>query len=274
MDKYGIIGFPLSHSFSPHIHNLAFNNLSINANYEILSIKPNVFESEIKKLKKSDYRGFNITIPYKQKIIPFIDEIDPLAKKVNAVNTILKKDNKWFGYNTDIYGFLKPLEKSITSIKSVLVIGAGGAASAVCFSLLRYRNISLLSILNRSVEKAQRLAYQLKKEYDLNINAGSLEVGSDLIFDLIINTTNVGMGNLIDINPFNISNNSHKKTVVYDLIYNPECTQFLKLAHHNGLKTINGLEMLIGQAMKSFSIWTNREFPPNLLKNENFYKKE
>lgn len=273
MDKYGIIGFPLEHTFSPQIHNPAFEKLRIDASYDTILINPEFFDREILKLKASDYKGFNITIPYKQKIIRYIDEVDPLAQKINAVNTIVKKGEKWVGYNTDPYGFIMPIAETVKTLRSVLVIGAGGAAHAVCFSLLQYSNIKLLTIINRSMDKAKALKEKFKQLYNIKVEAGSLHFKSNKHFDLIVNTTNVGMGSLIDKNPFHIAENHHPKSIVYDLIYNPAQTLFLKEAVERDLAVLNGLEMLIGQAMKSFQIWTGEVYPKKILNREIFYRK-
>ena len=185
MDKYGIIGFPLGHTFSPQIHNPAFKTLNIDAIYEKLPINPDSFNNDILKLKTGNYNGFNVTVPFKQRIIPFIDQIDPLAQKINAVNTILKKDGTWLGFNTDIYGFGEPITKYLPSIKSALVVGAGGTSRAVCFFLME-NNLKTLTIINRNIEKAQNLKNVLEDEYKKEITVYPLNHEIDNKFDIII----------------------------------------------------------------------------------------
>lgn len=274
MDKYGIIGFPLDHSFSPEIHNRAFNYLKINACYEKYEIPFQHFKESVLQLKTSATKGFNVTVPYKQEIIPYLDEIEPLAKKVGAVNTIQKSGNKWIGFNTDLYGFLLPLKDHLKSIASVLIIGAGGAANAVCFALLNEINIKVFDISNRTERKAVDLSRKLEKEFDIRFGLPNLNeaVKNSNKYDLIVNTTNVGMGNLIDKNPISIPTLTHNSTIVYDLIYNPKQTLFLESAQELNLKTINGFPMLIGQAKKSFKIWTGQDYPGQIITEELFYK--
>lgn len=276
MDKYALIGYPLSHSFSPQIHNLAFKELGIAGNYEILQIEPDSFDLKILQLKSSPYKGFNITVPYKKNIIPFLDAIDPLAEKVNAVNTIKKDNGKWVGFNTDLFGFLKPIKERLATLKSILVIGAGGAANAVCFALMESTPVEFLTILNRTQKNADILKSILVAELNKNmvIKTGNLTDKIAGKFDLIINTTSAGMGNLKTVIPYDFSDNFTKNTVVYDLIYNPKKTLFLKMAHECNLFFLNGLEMLIAQAQKSFEIWTGKEFPDNFLDKDIFYKND
>ncbi|NOG43984.1 MAG: shikimate dehydrogenase [Calditrichaeota bacterium] len=272
MDKYGIIGFPVKYSFSPKIHNPAFKHLALNAEYKRYEIPPDIFTDEILKLKKANIKGLNVTVPYKQKILSFLDETDPLAAKVGAVNTIKKKGSKWIGYNTDLYGFLLPLRNYFDTIQSVLVIGAGGAANAICFALIDKLKLNILDILNRSKERAELLKEKLESHLNPEIKILSKSQNdNNLKYDLIVNTTNVGMANLKNEIPFNIQNNVHDKTIIYDLIYNPEHTLFLQAAQKLNLTTINGLDMLIGQAKKSFEIWTGQKFPDQVIDRNIFY---
>ncbi len=272
MRKYGVIGYPLGHTFSPQIHNPAFKALGIEATYEVYQIQPDKFNETVTGLKAGQCSGFNVTVPYKQKVIPFIDEIDPVAQRVNAVNTIKKADGKWYGYNTDLFGFLFPIENYLKNIKSVLIIGAGGAANAVCFALLDSANIKHMTIANRTIENANALKNSLDKTYNTEIETTSLEHESDKKYELVVNTTSVGMGQTQNQNPYNLLNSYTDKTVVYDLIYNPEKTELLKQAELFKLKAINGLDMLIAQAAKSFFIWTGKEFPNHVIDKRIFYK--
>jgi len=196
-----------------------------------------------------------------------------LAKQANAVNTIHKKNNLWYGYNTDIDGFIRPIKSIIKSISNVLVIGAGGASNAICFSLLQYSGIKSLTILNRTVGKARKIKEILENHYTVEIVSESLNYKNQTQFDLIVNTTSVGMGSSQNETPFDFSDNCHSKTIVYDLIYNPEKTLFLSNAESHGLTFINGLEMLVGQAEKSFKIWTGDNYPEKILTRDIFYKK-
>lgn len=264
MKKYGIIGYPVGHSFSPTIHNTAFKHYSVNAEYSKIEIEKSVFDSKIIELKKENWNGFNVTSPYKKQIIPHLDELETICSRIDAVNTIkIDKNGNWEGYNTDYIGFIKPIQSFLDKIDTCLLIGAGGAAQAVGFSLLEFSTIRKFVVIDLVKKHAETLIHKLKsfsvKEYEIidfkmiNDIAGS--------FDLIVNMSPVGMGSLKDQSPLSIINISHSDTIVYDLIYNPSQTLFLKEAKEVGLKTINGLPMLIGQAEESFKIWTGKKFP-------------
>ena len=264
--KYGIIGFPLAHSFSPKIHNRAFKAYGIAAEYLKIEIPPERFESVISDFKKENRAGFNVTIPYKTKILPFLDELDARAQQIGAVNTILvSEEGKWIGFNTDYIGFLKPIIEFKDSLKKCLVLGAGGAARAVSIGIASGLTARELIIANRTLEKAQTLTESISSFQTLKTSSCQIKAIPADQFDLIVNTTSVGMGKqgnktIIDIRPF-----SHSKTIVYDLIYNPAETLFLKTARKAGLTTINGLPMLVYQAEEAFKIWTGRGFTKELL---------
>ncbi len=264
--KYGIIGFPLSHSFSPKIHNQAFADLKISAHYEKIEIPPKQFNPKIETLKKESWSGFNVTVPYKTAIIPYLDKLDEAAKHIGAVNTIRVLDyGKWQGFNTDYKGFLKPIDAFKGALKTCLVLGAGGAARAVSIGIVSGLAAQELTIANRTLKKAEELTGRLLSNQTLKCYPCQIEAIPAGQFDLIVNTTSVGMGarekqNILDVRPF-----AHSKTLVYDLIYNPSETQFLKTARQTGLKTLNGLPMLVYQAEEAFSIWTGKRFPDKLL---------
>ncbi len=270
MKKFAIIGYPLEHSFSPKIHNAAFSELGISAVYEKFEIAPDQFKETIPKIKNGDWYGFNVTIPYKQSIIPFLDAVEPVTKKIGAVNTIrVRGDGSWLGFNTDYQGFLHPIAGNLKNFKKVIMIGAGGAARAVAFGLLSHCTPEELAILNRSLENARALAGHLSEFDKTKVTIQKTDDTGALHFkaDLIINTTSVGMGSrsgalIIDPVPF-----CKMKTIVYDLIYNPAETRFLRRARQAGFKTINGLPMLLGQAAEAFKIWTGRNFPERVLKD-------
>ena len=269
-DKYCIIGYPLGHSLSPAIHNAAFNDLGINARYESFEINPKDFKTKIQELKSSEMKGFNITVPYKEKIFPYLDEVEELTRQIGAVNTVLKvKDDYWKGYNTDYIGFLAPVREKLHQMQSALIIGAGGAARAVCFGLISEARLKKLTIVNRTPEKADKLKDEVNRygfcpvsSFDINNSAAYGER-----YDLIIQTTSVGIGKDNLHIPLNPVSHSHQATIVYDLIYNPAETAFLRIARHHGLKTINGWSMLTEQARQAFIIWTGKDFPVSMNKN-------
>jgi len=243
MKKYGLIGFPLAHSFSKQYFSAKFENENIkNTCYELIPLQDISLFQEI--IKNEVYSGYNVTIPYKQSIIKYLDFLDDTAKEINAVNTIKVFNNRLTGYNTDVYGFeksLKPLLKPWH--KSALILGTGGGSKAVEY-VLKKLNINLLFVSRNPVNK-----YQIKYS-DINeqiINS----------HHLIINCTPVGMYPHIDnapLIPYKLLTNKH---LLFDLVYNPEITMFLKSGKENGAETINGLKMLHLQAEKSWEIWNS-----------------
>ena len=265
--RYAIIGFPLKHSFSPFIHNRAFNDLKINAQYEKIEILPEQFEQEMVRLKHANIAGFNVTIPFKERILPYVDYLSPDAGEIGAVNTVKRVDGQWQGFNTDWIGFLKPLEAQANEIESCLMLGAGGAARGVLYALLQLTGLQTILIANRTPQRAKELMRGFTAVNKVNIEVIDLERLKTLQkqFDLIVNTTSVGMlgheaGPLVD--PLKIA---HSQTLVYDLIYNPPNTPLLERAGQAGLKIINGLPMLIFQAEAACKIWTGYKYPERTL---------
>jgi len=272
MQKYGLIGRTLKHSLSPEIHNSAFQKLNLNARYHTIEIDPDDFDRMIVQLKKEDYSGFNITIPYKSRIMAFLDRVDSDAQIVAAVNTIYVHQGEWHGFNTDIQGFLAPLSNLHLHIKNCIVLGSGGAARAVIFALIKYIKPEKIIISCRNTANGEKLQKQFLP-YLKNISclvdhlAGiGKEIGTA---DLIINTTPVGMSPDISDSPLKFGYRAQKGAVFYDLIYNPTQTKFLAEAKGagEGILTINGMSMLLSQAAKSFELWTGRKFPYDEIKS-------
>jgi shikimate dehydrogenase len=265
--KYGIIGYPLGHSISPQIHNMAFEYHKINGSYEKIEILPENFDNEINRLKSENWSGFNVTIPYKELILKYVDEIDPISKVIGAINTIKRmEDDTWAGYNTDYIGFLNPIRNAQNDISSCLILGAGGSARAVCFGLVTQFKIDELVIINRTKKRAEQLKNDLHSIQAQNVTIGDFDALQKINekFDLIVNTTSVGMGKMSGQMPINPTFYSKNDTIVYDLIYNPMKTAFLITAEGKVKKCINGLAMLISQAEASFKIWTNIDFSGGL----------
>jgi len=273
MINYGVIGYPLDHSFSPQIHNTALEYYGFNSEYLKVEITENNFNQTIQKLKREEWGGFNVTIPYKKKIIPYLDELDPLCERIGAVNTIqIVRKGYWKGYNTDYRGFLNPIDKVLSQLNSCFIIGAGGATHAIGFGLLEFSNINHIVLVNRTLSRGKELLNKFKNykliKYEL-YELGQI-VNLNKKFDIIINTTSIGMGNQTGRVPLDPTLFSSEKTIVYDLIYNPSKTEFLKKAESKNLHTINGLQMLIGQAAESFKIWTGKSFPDEILSKLDF----
>ncbi len=264
--RFAIIGFPLGHSLSPLIHNTAFKHRKISGLYSKLEIAPQVFESTIEKLKKENWHGFNITIPFKERILPLLSKIDPDALRIGAVNTVHCTSNGWVGYNTDWLGFLKPLENRDILPKNCLVLGAGGAARAVAFGLLKLSSVQTLVIANRTPAKAKQLQHDFN-DYRLQAISLSQLDALNTQFDLVVNTTSVGMKGKEARTIINLKKVTHLRSIIYDLVYNPLKTVLLNQATAFGLQTIEGLEMLVFQAEAAFKIWTGKSFDENLLKH-------
>jgi shikimate dehydrogenase len=252
--KYGVIGNPLSHSLSPLLHNFWFKKHNIKANYSLIEIKEDQIEEIVNKIKKEELQGINVTVPYKQAVIPFLDLIINDAKETSSVNTIyLNNEKKVVGENTDVYGFnssfIKKLNNENLLEKKILILGAGGVTPSIIYSLKK-KKIEKIYISNRTVEKAQ----SIKAKFPFieiilweNINDISLEM------DVIINTTSLGMKNGSD---FKQEIKKIKpKLIYYDVIYNPLETKLLKNFKEKEIRTFNGLDMFLYQGQKSFCLW-------------------
>jgi len=269
--RFAIIGFPLQHSVSPRLHNRAFKDYGMKATYEKMPIPPEEFEARILQLKREDWGGFNVTIPFKERIIPLLDGVEKTARAIGAVNTIKCDRGRWLGFNTDWLGFLRPIEWKLDDFKHCLILGAGGAARAVAFALIRLKNVKSLIIANRTMHRAELLVNDLQRfGSTASISAAhlnSLMPFSQQKFDLIVNSTSVGMNDplatpVIDPKPL-----AHSKTLIYDLIYKPPETGLLKRAKKLGLRTLNGYAMLVHQANAAFEIWTGKPYLPVTLKS-------
>jgi len=253
-NKYGIIGKPLSHSLSPLLHNFWFKKYNIKASYSLLEIEADQIEVVLNKIKKRELKGINVTTPYKQAVIPFLDLVINDSKKTSSVNTIyLNSENKIVGENTDVYGFdcsfIKKLEDKNLVEKSFFIVGAGGVAPSVIYALAK-KNIKKIFITNRTIAKAENI----KKIFPFvkiilweNINS----IAQDM--DIIINATSLGMKNGKDFNE--VIKKFKPGVVYYDVIYNPLETTMLKNFKEKKIKTFNGLEMFLYQGQKSFYLW-------------------
>jgi len=268
MQNFGVIGYPLTHSLSPQIHNFAFQKLGIDAIYKKIEISPEIFKKEILNLKNSDVDGLNVTIPHKLSIISFLDEIDPDARVIGAVNTVVRKGNRWIGYNTDVSGFLSPLQRYKNEVTNCLILGTGGAARAVLFALAEYLNPDSITVVGRPEDKPSVLSTEFGTLFKniMFYHHSLTKLEPDLsAFNLIVNATPLGTFPVIDQTPLPQLKKLSDKTIVYDLVYNPYKTTFLNDAIKAGknIIVINGIKMLIQQAASAFKLWTNQEMPVN-----------
>ena len=251
MNKYLVIGNPISHSLSPKLHNYWFKQTKIEAEYEKRKLNDTDLGNVILEMKENKINGLNVTIPFKNKIIPFLDDLTYESRVTQSVNTIYLEEDKVVGHNTDIYGFKKSLEKvnfDLTN-KSIFILGAGGVVPSIIFALNEMK-VSEIFLSNRTKEKAENL----KKMF---ANLKVLDWGNIPNFDVIINATSIGLKNddLIDLDLSKIGKNK----LFYDLIYNPIETNFLKVAKKQGNIFENGKLMFVYQAFQAFKIWHGLE---------------
>lgn len=246
--KFAVIGHPIKHSLSPVMHNANFKALNRDDEYVALDIAETHFHHIKDIIASKSIDGFNVTIPYKVAIMDYCDEVDDAAKMIGAVNTVNIKNGKWYGYNTDGIGYLSSIAPHITNRKNVLVIGAGGASRAICYTLKDSHDVT---VVNRTLERTESWPFEVDTIKFQDLNKNYL-----LQFDLIINTTPVGMtgfsnSQLIDCSLLN------KTCLVSDIIYTPEKTPLLMSAQSNNLTIVNGIGMFVMQGAKSFELWTN-----------------
>ena len=263
---YGLIGYPVKHSLSPAMHNAAFKALGIDARYELFEVKPQDLNSFIKSLDKGIF-GLNITIPHKEKVLDFIrlNEDSGFARYIKAVNTIVRRDDQWLGFNTDVPGFLRHLKENIDPAnKKIAILGAGGAGRAVTYAIA-VAKAKEIDIFDIDKEKAHGLVSLLKNMFK-DVNIKSVDTVAELNVwdkDILINATPIGMK---ESDPCLVKEEMlHKKLFVYDVIYNPLETKLLALAKKTGTKTSNGLGMLLYQGMLSFEIWTGKKAPEEVM---------
>jgi len=259
-----LIGNPVNHSLSPIMHNAAIKYLGLDLIYFSIPCKEKDFDIIIKSLSKINCKGINLTIPFKEKVLNYCSKISPLADQIKAVNT-LKPNNKgeWHGINTDVEGLIYPLEKLNLKSKKAIILGSGGAARSAIQGLINLK-MSEIIIISRNQISINKLINDFKKQHLIKGISSKNAIIPDLIdsTDLIINTTPVGMINHTKTTeelPFgdDIWTSLNSKTVIYDLIYNPQETRLLNFSRKKGCQTINGMKMLVIQGAKSLSYWTD-----------------
>lgn len=256
----GLIGHPVEHSFSPPMHNAAFKKLGMDYVYAAFDVDPNNLKEAIGGARALNIKGFNVTIPHKIEVMKYLAEIDEIASLIGAVNTINFKDLK--GYNTDGIGAIKAIGE-VTNVKNknIVIAGAGGASRAISFYLAKYGADSL-TILNRNVEKAQGLAFDVLSSGLIDsVESNSIDSMDLTDMDILINTTPVGMHPNVDDAPIALAGDMHEDLVVFDAVYNPNETGLLKEAIKAGAKPVYGIKMLLYQGAESFEIWTGKKAP-------------
>lgn len=256
MKKLAIIGDPVSHSHSPKIHNFISEQMKLDYRYEILETPPGTLEERI-ELLKSEYAGFNVTSPYKQEVMKYLDVISEKSKKYDSVNTVVNKNGKLYGYTTDADGFFMSLPDKELKGKEVVIIGAGGVVQPIAINFSERG--AAVTILNRTAEKAEAIKKRLLN-YGIEINTAVNQTH----YDLIINSTTLGMGKNKGIMPNVDMSLIDGETVVGDMIYNPPKTLFLKEAEKRGATVFNGLGMLIYQAVLAYELFADIKLPSDM----------
>ncbi|EIJ78954.1 shikimate 5-dehydrogenase [Bacillus methanolicus PB1] len=253
---YGVIGDPISHSMSPVMHNDLFKVYGIDAHYHPFHVKRGDLEAAVQGLKAINCSGFNVTVPHKTEIMNFLDDIDPLAEAIGAVNTVVNKGGRLIGFNTDGRGFLEGLKRNFAVLDStrVLIIGAGGAAKAIYYTMA-HAGVKHIDFCNRTAEKAAQLIEACPFSVQSNIYPREKAENRLSNYNLIIQTTSVGMSPNINASPLSLENLGIG-AFVSDIIYNPLETVILRDAKRRGAGTQNGLDMFVFQGAFAFEKWT------------------
>ena len=271
MIRLGLIGFPVSHSMSPRIQNAALKACGLEGEYSLFTVPPDDkqgLRNLLDRVRSGEIQGLNVTIPHKQNVIEFMDELTPTAKVIGAVNVIYMRDNKLVGDNTDASGFFSDLngfignhESKIVNPKSAVVLGAGGSARAVVYALAN--DGWEVTIAARRLEQARQLASSFTN-YHLQTTTFDLYPST---FNLIVNATPVGMTPNVERSPLPENLSLPQNVIIYDLVYSPRETKLVKDARSQGLHATTGLGMLIEQAALGFKLWTGHTPPRDILYN-------
>ena len=273
--QLGLIGYPLGHSLSPKIHTAALKACRLQGDYSLFPIPPEdkqALQDLLIRVRSGEIHGLNVTIPHKQNVIEFMDELTPTAKAIGAVNTIYMRGDKLIGDNTDAPGFLSDMKQFIGNResgigKSAIVLGAGGSARAVVYALANDGwNVTISA---RRIEQAQQLVdsvagYKLQVAGYSSLQSSTFDIQLST-FNLIVNTTPLGMTPNTETSPLPDNTIFSKNTFVYDLVYNPRETKLVRDARAQGLNASTGLGMLIEQAALAFETWTGHNPPRDIL---------
>ena len=283
MSRYvGLIGYPIKHSISPFFQQAALDYYQLDIRYEAWETGPAQLQGMVNSLREPHNIGANVTVPYKEAVLPLLDEVDDLACSIGAVNTIVEKNERLLGFNTDAYGFIEALDKEgqfDPEGKGVLILGAGGVARAVCFALVQ-RKVASLAITDGVFERASLLAEDLISDTQ-RISPGSKDPETDICAfqweslsspgtlskcALIVHCTTIGMKDSPQEGQSPLSLEVIPKNVlVYDVVYNPWPTPLLRIAEKAGANILGGLAMLVYQGAASFKLWTGKEAPIDIM---------
>ncbi len=264
----GLIGHPIKHTFSPFIHNVAIELKKLNYIYLPFDVPASNLKNALKGMVAFGIKGFNVTIPHKENILHYLNDVSEEASIIGAVNTIVNDHGKLSGYNTDVYGILETLNpyKEMINGERICVVGAGGAARAVIYSLIRYFKPRRIVLINRTEERAESLKnyFKDKMKFDSFKTMELFPPDITAVFKeskLIINATPIGMFPDSDDSITNLEDSFTKDQIIFDLVYNPPQTRLLQTASKKGALALTGLKMLVYQAAKSFELWTGENMP-------------
>ena len=259
----GVIGDPIAHTSSPAMHNAALAALGLDFLYSPFHVEPAALPQALAGMRALEIAGLNVTVPHKQAVMEYLDEISEEARVIGAVNTICNCDGRLLGYNTDAFGIIQSLrvDGGMEELPPrVALLGAGGAARAILYALLAQEEVEEILLLNRTVDKAETLADDLGGEG--RVVVGSLaEVGGIEEIGLLINSTALGMHPHEETSPLEDPACLHERMLVADIVYNPLQTLLMRQAEDAGARSINGLGMLAWQGARSFEIWTGVQPP-------------
>ena len=271
----GLLGSPVAHSISPLMHNESFKQLGLDYVYMCFDVSEDNLETVFNGLKKMNVLGFNCTMPLKNKIVEYLDELSPAASMIGAVNTVVNEHGNFIGHNTDGVGYMRSVKDAGYDIigKNMTLLGAGGAASSIFVqaALDGVKNINVFSIKDRFFERAERMVEMVNKNTDCHATLHDFsdeQVLADSIAnsDILTNGTSVGMAPNVDGCIITDPSMLRPGLIVSDVIYNPAETKLLRIAKEQGCHTFNGMYMLLYQGAKAFEIWTGKEMPVEHIK--------
>lgn len=258
-----VIGDPIAHSKSPQMHNTWFAELNINATYIPIHVQAQDLSRAVESLRLLGASGFNVTIPHKEAILPLLDELDPMAQKMGAVNTVVRlADGRFKGYNTDGVGFVRSLEAQIGTTHrkdAVLLIGAGGAARGIAFAM-QQAGYDHITICNRTVARAEALVQELNMGTAISLQQAELDLAN---YNIVIQVTSAGLNQNFAL-PFALTH-LQRGTVVADIVYNPLITPFLAEAKHKEATIVTGVGMFVHQGAIAFEHWLQQQPDTNLM---------
>lgn len=269
----GVIGDPIAHSLSPDMHNAAIGVLETDYCYVAFHVLPDRVESALRGMRALQIRGLNVTLPHKTAVMAHLDRISEEALAVGAVNTISFEEGDLVGYNTDVYGLATALERTAGLAvlpEHCVILGAGGVARAAVYALATNHDVRRVSILNRTVARAEALAHDMERITGKAIDTGDLtaDTQSRVFADagLVVNGTSLGMVPDAERTPLADTSALHSELVLYDTVFNPLDTLLMRQFRSAGAPAFGGLDMLVHQGARSFAIWTGVEPPVDVMK--------